>query len=79
QYKQKNRMEIEEQGVQLRRLTQKENFSRNQPVNERIHLKRPYQVLNNSRIVKKDKNTRDFSQYNHYKRAQKPKEDKVQP
>ncbi|CAG8852329.1 6593_t:CDS:2, partial [Gigaspora margarita] len=55
QYKQKNKMEIEEQAVQLRRLTQKENF------------------------IEKDKNTRDFSQYNHYKRAQKPKEDKVQP
>ncbi|CAG8618405.1 34471_t:CDS:2 [Gigaspora margarita] len=72
-------MEIEEQAVQPRRLTQKENFSRNQPVNKRIHLKRPYQVLNNGRIADKDKNTRNFSQHNYYKRVQKPKKDKAQP
>ncbi|CAG8849562.1 17142_t:CDS:1, partial [Gigaspora margarita] len=71
-------MEIEEQALQPRRLIQKENYSRNQLVNERTHLKRPYQGSNNSRIAEKDKNTRDFSQHNYYKRVRKPKEDKEQ-
>ncbi|CAG8731760.1 27924_t:CDS:2, partial [Gigaspora margarita] len=78
QYKQRNGIEIEEQALQPRRLIQKENFSRGQPVNKRTHLKRPYQGLNNSRTAEKDKNTRDFSQYNYHKRVWKPKEDKAQ-
>ncbi|CAG8759794.1 3048_t:CDS:2, partial [Gigaspora margarita] len=54
----KNRIEIEEQIVQPRRLLQKENIRRDQLVNERVHLKRPYQALNNSRLVEKDQNKR---------------------
>ncbi|CAG8741586.1 11757_t:CDS:2 [Gigaspora margarita] len=69
-------METEEQALQSRKLIQKENFSKNQPVNEQIYLKRLYQDLNNSRTSEKDKNTRDSIQH---KRFQKPKEDKVQP
>ncbi|CAG8720174.1 45209_t:CDS:2, partial [Gigaspora margarita] len=78
QYEQRNGIEIEKQALQPRRLIQKENFSRNQPINEQTHLKRPFQGSNNIRIAEKDKNTRNFSQYNHHKRVWKPKEDKAQ-
>ncbi|CAG8479779.1 5724_t:CDS:2 [Gigaspora margarita] len=40
-------MEIEEQIVHPRKLSQKENIRRDQPINEQAHLKRPYQALNN--------------------------------
>ncbi|CAG8773904.1 37654_t:CDS:1, partial [Gigaspora margarita] len=35
-----------------------ENIRRDQPVNERVHLKRPYQALNNSRSLENDQNKR---------------------
>ncbi|CAG8523763.1 38017_t:CDS:1 [Gigaspora margarita] len=72
-------MVIEEQIVHPKKLLQKENIRRDQPVNERAHLKRPFQALNNSRSVKKDQNKRGISQHNHHKRFQKSKEFDAQP
>ncbi|CAG8841290.1 43107_t:CDS:1, partial [Gigaspora margarita] len=74
QHKEKNRIEIEEQIVYPRKLLQKENIKRDQPVNERAYLKRPYQALNNSRSSEKNQNKRGISQHNHHKRFQKSKE-----
>ncbi|CAG8528754.1 44097_t:CDS:1, partial [Gigaspora margarita] len=79
QRKEENKMEIEEQIVHPRKLSQKENIRRDQPVNERAHLKKPYQALNNFRSLEKDQNKREISQHNHYKRFQKSKEVNAQP
>ncbi|CAG8789036.1 43716_t:CDS:2, partial [Gigaspora margarita] len=59
QYERKNRIEIEKQIVQSRRLLPKENLRRNQSINKCAHLKKPYQVLNNGRSLKKDQNKRE--------------------
>ncbi|CAG8718037.1 28764_t:CDS:2 [Gigaspora margarita] len=75
----KNGIEIEEQIIYPRKLSQKENIRRDQPVNEQAHLKRPYQALNNIRSLEKDQNKRSISQYNHHKRFQKSKEVNAQP
>ncbi|CAG8829667.1 21353_t:CDS:1, partial [Gigaspora margarita] len=73
-----NRIEIEEKLAQSRKLLQKENIRRDQPINEQVHLKRPYQALNNSRSLEKDQNKKGISQHNYYKRLQKLKEVNVQ-
>ncbi|CAG8738089.1 1229_t:CDS:2 [Gigaspora margarita] len=72
-------MVIKEQIVHPKELSQIENIGRVQPVNERAHLKRPYQALNNSRSVEKDQNKRGISQQNHHKRFQKSKGVDAQP
>ncbi|CAG8739474.1 5747_t:CDS:2, partial [Gigaspora margarita] len=71
QSEEENGMVIEEQIVHPKKLAQKENIRRDQPVSERAHLKRPFQALNNSRSVEKDQNKRGFSQQSHRKRFQK--------
>ncbi|CAG8794798.1 628_t:CDS:1, partial [Gigaspora margarita] len=79
QSEEENGMVIEEQIVHPKKLPQKENIRRNQPINERAHLKRPFQALNNSRSVEKNQNKRGISQHNHHKRFQKSKGFDVQP
>ncbi|CAG8857559.1 6380_t:CDS:1, partial [Gigaspora margarita] len=79
QSEEKNGIVIKEQIVHPKELSQKENIRRVQPVNERAHLKRPYQALNNSRSVEKDQNKRGINQQNHYKRFQKSKRVDAQP
>ncbi|CAG8846539.1 7039_t:CDS:1, partial [Gigaspora margarita] len=79
QSKKENGMVIEKQIVHPKKLPQKENIRRDQPVNEQAHLKRPFQALNNSRSVEKDQNKRGISQQNHHKRFQKLKEFNIQP
>ncbi|CAG8777549.1 38634_t:CDS:1, partial [Gigaspora margarita] len=55
QSEKKNGMVIEEQIVHPKKPSQKENIRRDQLVNERAHLKKPFQALNNSRSVAKQK------------------------
>ncbi|CAG8837370.1 11936_t:CDS:1, partial [Gigaspora margarita] len=79
QHEKENEIKIEEQIVHSKKLSQKENIRRDQLVNERAHLKRPYQALNNFRSLEKDQNKRDISQHNHHKRFQKSKKVNAQP
>ncbi|CAG8838091.1 34523_t:CDS:2, partial [Gigaspora margarita] len=79
QSKEENGMVIEKQIVHPKKLAQKENIRRDQPISERAHLKRPFQALNNSRSVEKDQNKRGFSQQSHRKKFQKSTEVDAQP
>ncbi|CAG8476779.1 14390_t:CDS:2, partial [Gigaspora margarita] len=65
QCEKKNGIEIEEQIIYPRKLSQKENIRRNQTIN--------------NRSAENDQSKKGISQHNHYKRFQKSKEVNAQP